>query len=220
MTVDGRPDVAAVIARIPCQICGRTPTAHVRFHGRHHIADAPSPNVVDGSFCRDCGIATFRTATESTLASSWKSVTAPIATPVSTVINLIGRHQVARLSEPAAASVSSLPLGAPLLRRWHIVRALVPLSILVIVAGLVITGIEVRGNKRQMEVGSCVQISNLQNVPFGQATFAMGRAKIVPCDGLHNGMITSEVASGGSDCPDGDGSLSDDQQNTFCVSSD
>ena len=209
-------DPPAVLARIPCVVCGRTPAATVRFYGQHKIPEAPTDRVVDGAFCRDCGLATFRTATEWTLAYGWRGVSSFLMSPVSALMNLGARRQVMKSGVPSTSAASPpLPPGPPLWKRWRIVGALVPLSALVVVAGAVIAGFQLAG-KPPLGVGSCVEISGMQGVNAGQFQFSIGQARVVTCGGPHNGKVTSEVTNS-SDCRADQVQLTDKQANTYCV---
>jgi hypothetical protein len=100
---------------------------------------------LEGPFCRDCGLATFRRMTARTLIQGWWGYASFIITPITVVINLVRRGTVAALPapQPAPNGQSRPPAdpGPPLLARpaaligLAIPLVLFLLFILILVAG-------------------------------------------------------------------------------------
>jgi hypothetical protein len=53
-----------------------------------------------GPFCRDCGLATFRDMTASTLIGGWWGYLSLVICPITVLINLVRRGAVAKLPPP------------------------------------------------------------------------------------------------------------------------
>jgi hypothetical protein len=90
-----------------------------------------------GPFCRDCGLATFRSMTARTLIQGWYGYASFIITPITILINLIRRNKVASLPAPqaVAGAPSRTPMdpGAPLLARPSaLIGLLVPFALFVL----------------------------------------------------------------------------------------
>jgi len=202
----------------PCLICGRTPTADVRFQGMHGVADTPSWYEVSGPFCRDCGIATFRNATEWQLANTMRSGQAILWMPSVLFANLGARRRVGRLDPPGHPSFVATPLerGRPLLLRGRIAMALVPIAVLVVgIAALMHAN---SGGSSPIKVGSCMQVSgDSSTFTVAQFSVSTAKARVVPCSGPHNATVVAKV-SDPSMCPGVHaGSILADDNRYFCV---
>jgi hypothetical protein len=55
---------------------------------------------IQGPFCRDCGLATFRSMTAKTLIQGWYGYASFAITPITVLINLTRRGKVAGLPAP------------------------------------------------------------------------------------------------------------------------
>jgi hypothetical protein len=55
---------------------------------------------LDGPFCRDCGLATFRRMTSRTLVQGWYGYASFIITPITVLMNLVRRGKIAKLPQP------------------------------------------------------------------------------------------------------------------------
>ena len=206
MTSPRTAEIAARIAAVPCLVCGGTPTAYVRFYGRHGIAGTPSERWVDGPFCHECGVATFRTATAWLLGSGWFSAGRLISMPVYVIINASARLQVGRTAQSTSATAPSdarpLATGAPLVRRRGAYRALIPLAVVVAIACGIVLGLQAIGNRRAhtISVGECVQIGGVAPGDLGKYQVDVGSLHFVSCSGPHNGRIVKALDKQG-DCP-------------------
>jgi hypothetical protein len=200
-----------------CLSCGSTPTANVRFRGMHGLVDTPVWYEVSGPFCRNCGIATFRNATEWQLANIMRSVKSVLRMPSILFGNFSARRQVARLDAPGhpAIEVAPLGLGRPLLLRGRISIALIPVAVVVIAVAAIMHS---HTGGSSIKVGSCIQISSPSNTTdIGPFTISTGNAKVVACDGPHNAVVKS-VAAGAYGCDSSDeGTIEDRYGDYFCV---
>jgi hypothetical protein len=75
----------------------------------------------EGPFCRDCGLATFRRMTGSTLLAGWWGALSMFITPLTVLINVVRRIKVAGLPAPmpppAGPYEQPMDPGKPLLAR-------------------------------------------------------------------------------------------------------
>jgi len=179
----------------PCTHCGAKPTADVDFLDKR----GGLTTTFEGPFCRDCGLAVFRSATASTLSRGWWGLTSFFATPFVAGANILSRRRVARLSSPQMPTEgrTSMPVGRSLWLRWEIIGALLP----IVVAAAVVGVIRVNSDRERQQVasyiGKCVQFS----IPAGAL---VGKATIVDCTGPHDGRIASVFAGS---CPPADPSI-------------
>ncbi len=197
----------------PCLVCGRTPTADVRFQGPHGIPDTEWPHAVIGPFCRECGEATFRRTTEWHLGRSWCSIPA-----LFTVLeNLSARRSIRKLSAPAGEARATMPPGRPMWQRRRTASVLVP--IVVVIAAVVFgTNAAVHYRSNQLDVGSCIRFSNPHSGDLGDVHVTVTQATQVSCNDPHTGVVTAQVTSS-SQCADDDVLLSDNRTgNEYCVS--
>jgi hypothetical protein len=141
---------------MPCRVCGWGPSAPARFKGFSRLYFRPRLGIQEGSFCRDCGIALFRTLTGRAISVFWYPYAFPVV-PFLVIGNLMQRRRVARLAPPqqlaeAPTAVARLlarnagkdlpprdrplPVGKPLYARRDIAGLLAPILLAVIVVVL------------------------------------------------------------------------------------
>ncbi|MEV0561583.1 hypothetical protein [Dactylosporangium sp. NPDC050588] len=84
----------------PCRFCNNVPTAQTKFRGHRGLIIVMQFRHVDGPFCRDCGMATFREMTSKTLIQGWYSYGSFFITPFVVLWNIINRRKVANLAPP------------------------------------------------------------------------------------------------------------------------
>ena len=118
----GHPAVQyARLAVTACRICGSVPAAEVKFRGHQGFVVLMRFLSLDGPFCRDCGLATFRSMTARTLVQGWYGYGSFLITPVTVLVNLVRRGTVASLAaphpNPYAPSRPPLDAGPGLLER-------------------------------------------------------------------------------------------------------
>jgi hypothetical protein len=171
-----------------CRQCGSVPAAQVTFRGHRGLILLMQFLSAQGPFCRDCGIATFRTMTSRTLVQGWWGWLSFVITPFVLLINLVRVRKVSRLAPPMphpdGHSVRPMPVGKPLYLRPTIAGLAVPLAIV----GLIGFGIANSGPEHL--VGQCV------------ATYgASDNVRLVSCSRPHVGEVIS-VADNESACPD------------------
>ncbi|MDG6107492.1 hypothetical protein Daura_48835 [Dactylosporangium aurantiacum] len=84
----------------PCRFCNNVPTAQTKFRGHRGMIIMMQFRHVDGPFCRDCGMATFREMTSKTLIQGWYGYASFVITPFIVLWNIINRGKVASLAPP------------------------------------------------------------------------------------------------------------------------
>jgi hypothetical protein len=128
-----------------CRMCGSVPAAKVTFRGHQGFVIVMRFLSIEGPFCRDCGLGTFRTMTSRTLVQGWWGYASFVITPIIVLLNLVRRGTVADLAAPRpnphGPSRPPLHPGAPLMARpmtWAgllILVSLVCFLVLVFTAG-------------------------------------------------------------------------------------
>jgi hypothetical protein len=118
----GHPAVQhAQLAITACRCCGSVPAADVKFRGHQGFIVMMRFLSMDGPFCRDCGLATFRRMTSRTLVQGWYGYASFIITPITVLMNLARRGKVASLPaphpNPYAPSRPPMDAGPRLLER-------------------------------------------------------------------------------------------------------
>jgi len=118
----GHPAVQhAQLAVVACRFCGSVPAAEVTFRGHQGIIVMMRFLSLDGPFCRDCGLATFRRMTSRTLIQGWFAYASFVITPITVLVNLVRRAKVASLpaphANPYAPSQPPMDAGPRLLQR-------------------------------------------------------------------------------------------------------
>ena len=68
-----------------CRFCGCVPAVETTFRGHQGFLVVMRFLSVPGPFCRDCGLATFRTMTSRTLVQGWYGYGSLIITPIMSV---------------------------------------------------------------------------------------------------------------------------------------
>jgi hypothetical protein len=168
------------------------PTASVDFRGQHGYVIYRRTFRYRGPFCRDCGIATFRKATGSTLVGGWYGYISLVSTPVYLITNLVRRRKVADLAPPENPfpGRSPLPVGRPLYLRWQILGLLAPFAVIALIIAIATSsgGSDDSNSGAPPIVGSCVQSHGTTD------------ADVVNCSETHDGVVESIVQSD-SDCP-------------------
>lgn len=76
------------------------PAARAKFRGHQGIIIVMRFLSLEGPFCRDCGMATYRRMTADTLVQGWWGYASSVITPVTVLINLTRRGKVANLPAP------------------------------------------------------------------------------------------------------------------------
>jgi hypothetical protein len=90
----GQLDVTA------CRMCGSVPAAPAKFRGHQGFVVMMRFLSLDGPFCRDCGLATFRRMTSRTLVQGWYGYASFIITPITILMNIVRRGKIAKLPQP------------------------------------------------------------------------------------------------------------------------
>ena len=93
----GYPGAAGELA---CRHCGCVPAAEVTFRQHRGMLVIMQFIHSKGPFCRDCGLAVFRTMTAKTLIQGWWGYASSVITPITVLINAVRRGKVASLPAP------------------------------------------------------------------------------------------------------------------------
>jgi hypothetical protein len=130
-------------AEIECRMCRSVPAARAKFRGHQGMIIIMRFLSLDGPFCRDCGLSTYRSMTARTLVQGWWGYASFIITPLTVLWNFIPRSKVASLPppRPAAHGQSHRPLdpGSPLLLRpMALIGLAIPAALIVLVLLLII----------------------------------------------------------------------------------
>jgi hypothetical protein len=127
---------------IPCRFCNNVPTAKTRFRGHRGMIIMMQFRHIDGPFCRDCGMATFREMTSKTLIQGWYSYASFVITPFIVLWNLINRRKIASLAPPQPSPYGGarqpMDPGKPLMARPISIIGLCVPFVLVIALVLII----------------------------------------------------------------------------------
>ena len=83
-----------------CRMCGSVPAAPAKFRGHQGFVVMMRFLSLDGPFCRDCGLSTFRSMTSRTLVQGWYGYASFIITPITVLMNIARRGKVAKLPAP------------------------------------------------------------------------------------------------------------------------
>jgi len=83
-----------------CRLCGCGPAADVTFRGHQGMIIVMRFLSAPGPFCRDCGLAAFRTMTARTLVQGWYGYISFVVAPFTVLLNLYRRGKVANLPRP------------------------------------------------------------------------------------------------------------------------
>ncbi|MFI2471760.1 hypothetical protein [Nocardia xishanensis] len=114
-----------------CRCCGATPAANAVFRGHRGLFLAMQHRKAEGPFCRDCGLATYRSLTADSLWQGWWGPSSFVVNPGAMVVNLFHRAKVAALPPPDPGSpYQPMSPGKPLFRRWQFAGMLIPAAYL------------------------------------------------------------------------------------------
>jgi len=112
-----------------CRVCKGSPAAEVRFIRHTGMLLAWQQASYRGSWCRDCGLATFRRLQNWNLMIGWWGIASVFLNAYAILRNLSSRGKVLSLSEPSRPAGSKpLEVGRPLLARpgiWIFIVALI-----------------------------------------------------------------------------------------------
>ena len=175
-----------------CSLCGYSPAAVARL--RWHVGKIllPSMYTIDGSFCRSCGIATFRQAMNRTLWAGWWWLFGYIANVFVVVANLNAYRTLrsleapeTRSSEVATPFVTPVNPGRPLFRRIGVYVATG------LVVGVIIAGaLDGDTSLAAAEVGDCIDVDRVDEV----------FVSIVSCGDSPDAVVIATESSSGN-CP-------------------
>ncbi|MET8151040.1 hypothetical protein ACIBSW_00055 [Actinoplanes sp. NPDC049668] len=131
----------AQVAVSSCRMCGSVPAVPVTFRGHRGLVVLMQFLSQEGPFCRDCGLATFRSMTSRTLVQGWWGYGSFIVTPITVLINLAKRGKVANLAAPQpnpyGPSRPPMEPGPRLLQRpMTIIGLAIPFALVLTLANL------------------------------------------------------------------------------------
>ena len=132
------PQQFGQVAVTSCRMCGSVPAAEAKFRGHQGFVVMMRFLSLDGPFCRDCGLATFRSMTSKTLVQGWYGYASFIITPITVLMNVARRGKVANLPAPQpnpwGPSRPPMDPGAHLLARPMTIIGLgVPLALIMLI---------------------------------------------------------------------------------------
>lgn len=117
---------------VHCLYCGATPAAVVQFRGHRGFVFFMQFLKQPGPFCRSCGLATYRRMTGESMLAGWWGPLSMVINPITMLINLPARSEVAQLPEPLPGSpYQPMDPGAPMYKRWQFLGILVPIAAIV-----------------------------------------------------------------------------------------
>jgi hypothetical protein len=136
------PQSQPPVAQTQCRFCGNVPAAKVTFRGHRGMVFLMQFLHVEGPFCRDCGLATFRAMSAKTLVQGWWGYASSIITPVTLLINVARRGKVASLEppRPPAHGPSGRPMdpGGPLFTRTGaLIGLFIPIVLIMLLVFLI-----------------------------------------------------------------------------------
>jgi len=188
-----------------CRFCGSRPAVNARVRSETGKILRRTRQWMDGPFCRDCGVSTFRYMTNRTLISGWWGTISFFANWL-TIFGNAGawwRFRGLAAPQPTPGVVGILPrpapTGASLWRRPGVYLAMGILVVFVIIGASSVSNSSSRGSNSPAGttpapaslVGSCIDLNS-------SGSFQ----SVVSCGGTHDAMIT-EVVSYASQCPYG-----------------
>nr|WSZ98783.1 hypothetical protein OH820_26780 [Streptomyces sp. NBC_00857] len=147
-------------AAFVCDVCGAQPAAQATVRGHEGMIIVMRFLKRSGSFCRTCGLATYRRMTSDTLLAGWWGIFSFFITPVVVLSNvLVARSRFRELPPPYGGWRPPLDPGKRLLRRLPVLLILTPIALVVLAfPALLVIGL-VAGDDEpvRVSVGDCVQ---------------------------------------------------------------
>ncbi|WP_067818754.1 hypothetical protein [Nocardia inohanensis] len=184
--------------RLYCAICGSTPAAHIGFNRHQGLLLYMRFISLSGTFCRDCGLATYRSETTKSLWQGWWGPLSMFINGITVLSNLHGRSVALRLPPPIpGAPGTPLDPGRPLYRRPMAVFGLLSPILFVLAVGI---NIEVHERSDRAQTSSVAEtlspysarIGDCFDLPAFTITGSAVGLKRVPCS---DSGAYSEVAA-------------------------
>jgi hypothetical protein len=115
-----------------CQFCADTPSVDATFRQETGMIFWRTRSQVDGRFCRNCGVATFRELQNRTLMTGWWGVLSFFTNWLTLFRNIasVQRIRALPLTDPGGSNVAAMDPGKPLFQRGGIWVAAVVIVIL------------------------------------------------------------------------------------------
>lgn len=203
------PDLRRPPHRGECQLCGSAPAAELKFRRETGLILVRQRRLVEGTYCRDCGLSLFRETTDKTLMTGWWGFISFFANWITIVSNVAGRVAIRSLGPPVPNSGVRAPLPGPLDPGKPLFRRFGP-YVVILIAFAVFALFAFAGDPEPRleagkEVGSCLDLSSdLQRID-----------DVVSCDGDHDATITSVLPLDQA-CPSNTIRFQDEQR-AFCL---
>ncbi|MEU7554718.1 hypothetical protein AB0B01_20650 [Streptomyces sp. NPDC044571] len=142
-----------------CRLCGAQPAAAATVRGHQGLIVLMRFLSLQGPFCRDCGLATYRRMSGDTLWQGWWGPLSFFITPVTLLVNLGPRASFRRLAPPTGGFRPAMDPGKPLWRRPAALLFLVPVALfLLAVPTLILIGLAAGDDKPvTLRTGQCVR---------------------------------------------------------------
>jgi hypothetical protein len=130
---------------VQCRFCGCVPAVNTKFRGHQGMIVLMRFLSQPGPFCRDCGLATFRTMTSRTLVQGWYGYASFVITPITVLMNLVRRGKVAALPPPQQPPYGAFgrpldPGPALLARPMTIIGLGIPVALIILLVAVIVAG--------------------------------------------------------------------------------
>ena len=194
-----RPRAAAPPHRPPsaseCRYCGGSPAVNARVGSETGKILTRTKRRIDGPFCRDCGVATFRYMTNRTLLVGWWGIISFFANWLTIVRNVGAWWRFRSLATPqptpsvVGITPRPLPTGRSLWRRSGVYLAL---GLLVVVISIAVSGGNdnpSNSNQPAALVGACLRLGSDGSMK-----------SVVSCSRPHDAQVIESVTDA-TDCP-------------------
>ncbi|UGT39546.1 hypothetical protein LTV02_26225 [Nocardia yamanashiensis] len=168
-----RPVPVGTPGRLYCRVCGSTPAVQVGFSGHQGFLIRMAFLSVTGPFCRDCGLATYRSMTAKTLWQGWWGPLSAFINPIVVLSNVVSERAVLRLPPPIPGA-PGIPLdpGKPVRRRPSAIAGM--LAPFLVVAA-VVTNIEL--HERAPDHAPAAAVTKTRETK----TYDVNRAQVGDC---------------------------------------
>lgn len=194
-----------------CVGCGSVPAAVARLQLVKGLWLWASSEEVDGPFCRDCGLATFRRMQNRTLLLGWWSPLGILMTTIALVGNVRARGRLRKLAPPMPGSRAPLGSAGPTQPGPPVwLRPGAWVTVATITAIAVLTTTAVLAQARRGDDGAVVEAGTLAvdrlevGDCFDMADGEVSEVHVVPCDDPHDAEVFANVDHSVEALPDED----------------
>lgn len=168
-----------------CQLCGSAPAAAVTLRREVGIVLVRQSHVLDGVYCRSCGISLFREMTDKTMVRGWWGFISFFVNWFTIARNVAARVALGHLDEPEPNPDVRASLPEPLVTGRPVLLRLGPLVTVALIVGVVVLFAmdDGRDPVPSDAVGTCVELESDQSEIIGD----------VSCEDPHDAVITQVV---------------------------